>query len=76
MQGLPRAQAPVVPQPEPFRPKPVTTATLRDGETLSGLCGRVLGATSRWREVAELNGWDEEDLKRLLPGVSVKLPAN
>lgn len=45
------------------------------GQTLGQLCAAELGTATRWREVAELNGWSEADVVRLPAGTAVKLPA-
>ncbi|MFO1052893.1 MAG: hypothetical protein U1F36_11815 [Planctomycetota bacterium] len=58
----------------PERPVRYRTVRLGAGESLSKLCARVLGDSSRWREIAELNGWSEADLRRLAEGTDVRLP--
>ena len=64
-------------EPEP-RPLPIArperVVKLPAGWTLSELCKEALGEASRWREVAELNGWSEEQLTSLAPGTEVRLP--
>ena len=52
------------------------TVTLAPGQTLSELCMEHLGSASRWREVMELNGWDEEQVRRLPAGAEVRLPVD
>jgi hypothetical protein len=47
---------------------------LPPGWTLSRLCEEELGASARWREVAELNGWSETEVGQLPSGVLVRLP--
>ncbi len=60
----------------PASPKPTRyrTVVLGAGETLAGLCAKHLGDAGRWRQVAELNGWTEDDLRRLSTGTEVRLP--
>jgi len=41
---------------------------------LGELCAEELGSASRWREVATLNGWTEDEVTRLPPNTAVKLP--
>ncbi len=62
--------------PVPPRPVRYRTLTLGAGETLSAFCARHLGDSSRWREVAELNGWAESDLRRLATGTEVRIPVD
>lgn len=50
------------------------TVRLAPGQTLGELCAEQLGSAARWREVRVLNGWSEEDVKRLPPNTVVKLP--
>ena len=67
---------PIVPLrvPEPERRVRFKTVHLPAGETLGELCARELGRASAWREVAELNGWSEADVRRLPTGCEVRLP--
>ena len=60
----------------PATPKPLRfrTVKLGAGQTLTALCGKELGDASRWREVAELNGWSEDELRRLSTGTEVRIP--
>ncbi len=63
--------------PEPDPPAPVRTTrtvSLQAGGSLVGLCREWLGDGNRWREVMNLNGWTEADLRRLPIGTEVTLP--
>lgn len=62
---------PLAPTPEREVPR---TAKLRPGETIVGLCKRVLGDGNRYPEVLKLNGWTEQQARRLPRGAEVKLP--
>ena len=48
---------------------------LEAGQTISELARVHLGRSRRWREVLELNGWTEEQARRLRVGTQVRLPA-
>ena len=65
------------PVPEPERlpePKPQRFVFLEPGGTISQIAEEQLGETKRMNEVLELNGWTEEDARRLHPGTKVLLP--
>lgn len=63
------------PQPQPTpEPSPYRVVRLPHGKTLYRLCVEQLGDGSRWKEVAALNGWREQDLSRLPDDQPVKLP--
>src|SRR5690606_6987577 len=47
---------------------------LEPGQTLSQLCAAQLGDAGRWREVAKLNGWSDEQIARLPARQVVLLP--
>ena len=46
------------------------------GETLMQLAKKHLGASGRYREILERNGWTEADARRLRPGQLVKVPVD
>ncbi len=58
--------APVTPPPAPVTPP--RTVELREGQTIYSLAGEHLGASNRWREILEFNGWTEADASRLRAG--------
>ncbi len=73
----PRAPGPD-PVPEPLPPpKPLSQrfVFLEPGGTISQIAEEQLGTIQRMNEVLELNGWTEEDARRLHPGTKVLLPA-
>ncbi|MEZ5965552.1 MAG: hypothetical protein R3F56_17085 [Planctomycetota bacterium] len=53
----------------------VRKATLTAGKTLYALAREHLGDGERWREIAAMNGWTDDDVARLPAGVEVALPA-
>jgi nucleoid-associated protein YgaU len=48
--------------------------TLAEGQTPIHLARKHLGDGNRFREILALNGWTEQDARRLRPGQSVKVP--
>ena len=61
----------------PARPDervPPATYTLAPGDTLWMVAQRVLGDGSRWREIQELNGISDAEVKRLPVGLVLRLP--
>lgn len=50
----------------------MTTYTVRNGDTLSAIAQRELGAASRWPEIANLNGLANPDL--IYPGQELRMP--
>ena len=78
----PEPQPEPAPQPDPEpdgidhdpRPGAVRWVELEAGQTVSDLSREHLGASGRWREVLELNGWTERQARRLRIGTRVKLP--
>ena len=72
------AIAPVpVPPPELLSDGPARKwreVRLAPGQTLSQLCAAELGSAGRWKEVATLNGWSEEQVRRLPSKALVRLP--
>jgi hypothetical protein len=52
---------------------PPTVQNMVEGETLSGLAGKLLGDPGAWREIAELNNID--DPFRIPPGTSLIVPS-
>ncbi|MFS0727038.1 LysM peptidoglycan-binding domain-containing protein [Paenibacillus sp. 1P07SE] len=51
------------------------TYTLKAGDTLIKVARQVLGSDARWRELQQLNGLTDAQLKRLPVGHVLKLPA-
>jgi nucleoid-associated protein YgaU len=75
--GAPSASPPrqAHPQAQPTRPSPApahTTYTVQRGDTLGTISQRVLGTSRRWREIARLNGIEDED--HLVVGRVLKIP--
>ncbi|WP_323178750.1 LysM domain-containing protein [Streptomyces sp. NBC_01381] len=54
------------------RLKPVTTYTVRKGDTLSSIASSKLGDSSRWGEIAKLNHLPNPD--DIAVGQTLKLP--
>jgi len=48
--------------------------TVKPGDTLIGIARRLLGDSGRWKEIQELNGIRDAELRRLAPGRTLKLP--
>lgn len=66
--------APRAPAPPPNEEPSWFTVTLADGQTPIHLARKHLGDGNRFREILALNGWDENDARRLQPGQAVKIP--
>lgn len=67
-----------VQKPKPVRPDervPPTTYTLAAGDSLWKVAQKMLGDGSRWREIQQLNGISDAELRRLPVGMVLKLPA-
>jgi nucleoid-associated protein YgaU len=64
------------PQPEPVAPPQPKwfTVNLAKGETLTVLARRHLGDGNRYREIQQLNGWSDWQVKRLPVGQEVRIP--
>lgn len=62
------------PPPEPAPPA-WFEVLLAEGQTPIHLARRHLGDGNRFREILALNGWSEDDARRLRPGQKVKIPA-
>lgn len=60
--------------PEPELPVTRRWVTLREGETVYGICRRVLGDARRFQDVLALNHLTEEGARRLQPGTIIYLP--
>ena len=85
---LPSSQRPPAPAPAPEpepqpapQPAPVAppqpkwfTVNLAKGETLTVLARRHLGDGNRYREIQQLNGWSDWQVKRLPVGQEVRIP--
>ena len=71
----PRAEADPVPvaPPQPTE-LPYFTVELGANQTLIHLARKHLGNGNRFREILELNGWTENDARRLREGQQVKIP--
>lgn len=66
------AAAAAAPGGPPRAGGPARTYTVRKGDTLSRIAQQQLGAASRWRELATLNGL--ADPNRVFPGQVIRLP--
>ncbi len=57
------------------QPKATTagTYTVREGDTLGEIAQRLLGSSSKWREIVELNGIEDPDVVPV--GTTLKLPS-
>lgn len=60
--------------PRPVEQKPPKTYTLKPGDTLWSLAARFLGSGTRWREIAQLNGIKDSQVRRLPVGMVLKIP--
>ena len=73
------ASAAPAPEPAPTpRPAPRPSDrnyTVRQGDTLSGIAGSVLGDASRWREIYDLNKDRISDPNLIFPGEVLRLPS-
>jgi nucleoid-associated protein YgaU len=52
-----------------------TAYTVREGDTLSGIAGKLLGSRARWQEIAAANRDTLTDPAALRPGMILKVPA-
>jgi len=72
------APKPLPPDPGPDpRPDPRPSQRfvfLEPGGTISEVAEKQLGTLKRTNEILELNGWTEEDARRLRPGTKILLP--
>lgn len=50
------------------------TYTLKAGDTLWAVAQRYLGSGARWREIAQLNGISDAEVRRLPAGKTLRLP--
>ena len=48
---------------------------IRKGDNLYALSRQYLGTGRRWREIADLNGLSDSDVKRLAVGREIQIPA-
>jgi len=62
-------------EPPPESEPESRTVWLVEGQTISELAQTHLGSSRRWHEILELNGWTEDDARRLGVGTPVRLPA-
>lgn len=73
------ARAEVLPEPvQPDEPPPPAAwfeVVLAEGQTPISLARKHLGDGNRFREILALNGWSEDDARRLRPGQKVRIPA-
>ena len=69
---------PIIPISDPVE-APTTLASrvhrIQKGESLYGLSVRYLGAGKRWREIAQLNGLSDAQVRRISVGREIKIPA-
>lgn len=61
-----------VPAPPPAAPR---TILLKEGQTLYQVAAENLGSGGRYTEILALNGWTEDQARRLKTGTVVLLPA-
>jgi nucleoid-associated protein YgaU len=73
-EGLPEPVQPDEPPPPPAAPA-WFEVVLADGQTPIHLARKHLGDGNRFREILALNGWSEDDARRLRPGQKVRIPA-
>jgi nucleoid-associated protein YgaU len=52
-----------------------TAYTVREGDTLSSIAGKLLGSRARWQEIAAANRATLPDPAELRPGMVLKVPA-
>ena len=77
--GMPPSDGPTPgpepgPQPQPQPGPQFREVELQPNETISHLSQRHLGTMRRYREILELNGWSEQQSRRLTVGTVVRLP--
>lgn len=63
-------------KPRPVTKKPPRTYTLVAGDNLWKIAKKFLGDGSRWREIANLNGIKDSEVRRLPVGLKIKLPTS
>ncbi len=68
----PEPELPPVPGPTPRQQ--YREIALPEGGSLYKLCEDHLGDGSRWKVVAEANGWSENQVRRLPAGTMVRIP--
>ena len=69
---------PIIPIAYPVEPPTapaVRVHRIQKGESLYGLSRRYLGAGKRWREIAQLNGLSDGQVRRIAIGREIKIPA-
>lgn len=69
---------PIIPISDPVEAPPTTASRvhrMQKGESLYGLSVRYLGAGKRWREIAQLNGLSDAQVRRIGVGREIKIPA-
>ncbi len=59
----------------PNTSKAPSTYTLKKGDTLWAIAQKYLGSGTRWREIANLNGISDAQVRKLPIGLTIKLPA-
>lgn len=69
-----RSPAPVEPVAPPAAEPQWIEVRLARGETLMHVAKKHLGTARRYRELMTLNGWTEDDARRLRDGTLVKVP--
>jgi LysM repeat protein len=72
--NVPAATAPITAQQTQARTLAPTYATVRDGDTLSGLAQRYLGAASRWPALWWANRHLIDNPSLILPGQKLLIP--
>ena len=73
LSGTPPTEPTEDPEPEPRGD--LREVALGESQTIQDVSMEHLGTTKRWMEILELNGWTEEEARKLRVGTMVKLPA-